>query len=153
MNPVVVISEDLNLEGDYEITGSVLITKQISATNFHGVSSQRNVLEILENGLSVKTPAIYQQMNFQAPLKTKNLNATFVNNIDTRDFITNDGNEEVIITGTKVFRNDLRISRGPCDVQNVNRININDLYENRLRKHGNQTITGQFTFKSVHTAG
>lgn len=148
MNPIVTISEDLTIQGDYEINGDVRIKRFLKAFNIYGESGTYNIKDLFNFGLkkeSIESDLVFQ---FNQPIQTINLESTFINNINITDLVTSNGNVQ-IITGCKTFTGSLKIKDGFCEILNLNGVNIQHLNETIFKKSGNQEISGKIHFKKI----
>lgn len=148
MNPIVTITDDLTIQGDYEINGDVRIKRFLKALNIYGQSGTYNINDLLNFGLKKESTESDLLFQFNQPIQSNNLQSQFINNINITDLATSNGNVQEI-TGRKTFTGSLKIVDGFCEILNLNGFNIRQLNETIFKKSGDQIISGKIHFKKI----
>lgn len=148
--PVKHVTEDIVLQGDYVVTGDVVVRSGIVGEDFFGESQAISLDSILTNGLKV-TDDVDIAINFSQPLRVERLNALTLNEFNISDFVLMNSSKIQVISGHKSFLGDLNVANGLFEANNLNGEDLKDFRAKILRKTGNQDIKGNFTFKEVIT--
>lgn len=148
--PVKHVTEDITLQGDYILTGDVVVRNAIVGEDIFGESQTSSLDGILKNGLKL-TDDIDNHMNFTFPLRIEHLTALKLNEFHVKDFVRLNSSEIQVISGHKSFLGDLNVDHGLFEADNVNGENLKDLKNKILRQTGDQDIKGNFKFRKVIT--
>lgn len=149
-NQIKEITEDLILQGDYVLTGDVVVENKITAEQFFGESQTLSLRDVLDNGLKL-TDDVNFEMNFTIPLEIEQLNAKKLNEFNVSDFVRLNSSKIQIISGHKSFLGDLDVDNGLFEANNLNGEDLKEFKNKILCQTGNQEIKGNFTFKKVIT--
>lgn len=147
MNPVVTVTKDIVLNGDYVISGNVTIRGGLKCDNLFGASSTFSVKYLLTEGLKSEAGEVATNLEFTHPIKTKALIASTINGLSPNDWAKVGVIQEV--TGKKTFTSDLHIAEGFCEALTINGVQFSRLNETVLLKTGDQTIEGNIQFRKV----
>lgn len=148
MKTFLTIDTNLELEGNKRITGDVIVEEIIRTDNI--VSSERlNSLErVHSEALRLTDVEISNRMSFFQHLNVDDVFARRINNIDARLLVVNGAKQTQNVRGWKKFRGDLEIT-GNTNVENINRIDMEKLERNVLKRNGDQIIEGKHHVKFV----
>lgn len=129
--------------------GNVTIRNYLQGHNLYGKSKTFNAIELLTYGLQLNESEIDVSIEFQQPIKIDNLITSKINNINCKNVVKTNIDDIQIVTGKKYFQNDLFISNGYCDANEINDINLKQLNETILKKIGYQEINGKIHFDKI----
>lgn len=146
--PVKHVTEDIILQGDYVLTGDVVVRNAIVGENIFGESQTSSLDGIFKNGLKL-TDDVDKHMNFTFPLRVENLRALKLNEFNVDDFVRSNTSKIQVISGHKSFLGDLNVDNGLFEANNVNGENLKNFKNKILRYTGNQDVKGSFKFKKV----
>jgi cytoskeletal protein CcmA (bactofilin family) len=157
MNPIATVDQDLLLEGDYTINGNVTVKRLLNASDIFGRSKVHSVGKLLKEGLTVGAVVPFP-VDFRQHIKAENLEVSKLNDLDPRHFVKANVEENQVITGHKVFAQDLTVKVGLCDAEKVNGVSLRALNTTMLKTHGDQEVHGRIHFsrlvaKKVTTPG
>jgi hypothetical protein len=141
------------IPGDYTINGNVTVKRLLSASNIYGKSKTHNIAKLLTDGLLISPNETHVQIpvEFQQHIKTDNLIANQLNNLEPNNFVKTNFEENQLITGRKVFKQDLTIEKGRCDAEKVNGVDLKVLNNTILKNVGDQEVRGRIHFRKVTT--
>lgn len=151
IKPIVTIDNDLELIGDYSISGNLTIRNGLLARNLFGQSGRYSVEQLLLDGLRVNETNINVPIEFGQAIQVNEIvGGTSINGINVDNLIKRNVNEMQTISGRKSFTDDLYIENGFCDAFNVNGIDLKTLNETVLKRNAeNQTINGRIHFRKI----
>lgn len=151
IKPIVTINEDVQLTGDFLISGNVTIQNLLMAKNIFGRSAQYNAKQLQNDGLQITDQIIDVPLVFIQPIQVIDIGgATNLNDISVSNLIKRNVNVIQTISGRKTFVGDLYVENGICDAFEINGINLQLLNETILKKTAeNQIITGAIQFKRI----
>ena len=152
MNPLVTVNENLQLEGDFVITGPVSIKRILSTSdNIFSSNTDLNLRNLLEKGLKLQKTETNTQLNFKQVLVVENnLLAPKINGRDTSKFIKTNFKGLQEITATKSFDNSLQVE-GSCEGGIINKVKVQQLNETMLKKTSpiTQVVSGRIQFNKM----
>ncbi|KXJ78037.1 hypothetical protein RP20_CCG005824 [Aedes albopictus] len=149
LNPVSTITQDVYLEGDFEITGDVMIRHLLNTTNIYGASKTFNFYDLYHHGLPLSAAFANQNFVFKQPLVAHHAFANNLNDVNPRDFIPIPSSKLQRITGRKIFNGDLTIRGDRVDATKINGIDLKQLNQTVLKKTGDQVVEGTIHFKEL----
>ncbi|KXJ80288.1 hypothetical protein RP20_CCG025735 [Aedes albopictus] len=149
LNPVSTITQDVYLEGDFEITGDVMIRHLLNTTNIYGASKTFNFYDLYHHGLPLSAAFANQNFVFKQPLVAHHAFANNLNDVNPRDFIPFPSSKLQRITGRKIFNGDLTIRGDRVDATKINGIDLKQLNQTVLKKTGDQVVEGTIHFKEL----
>lgn len=144
IKPIVNVDRDIELHGDYSISGNLTIENLLVAENLFGRSGRYSVRQLLADALRVDESAVNVDMEFTQPIKVDNIvGATRLNKIPVSTLIQRNVEAIQTITGSKLFTGDLHVGGGLCDAYVINGIDLNALNQTVLKKNvDNQVVSG-----------
>ncbi|XP_055631057.1 uncharacterized protein LOC129771448 [Toxorhynchites rutilus septentrionalis] len=153
MNPITTITQDIFLEGDFEITGDVTVTEILNATNIYGASRTYNYADLYLHGLPLNAASSDQNFTFQQPLIVQHAFTKSLNDMDASELIPTNTGKIQYITGRKTFTGDLTVLDGHIDAVVINKVDLKELNRTTLKRTGNQVIEGKIHFKEIIASG
>lgn len=155
MNPLVTVNENLQLEGNFVITGPVSIKRLLKTTdNVFSIDKNLNMQNLLDNGLKIETLETNTPLVFKQVIVVENdLQAPKINDEDTSMFIKTNWKEQQVVTARKFFENGLVVD-GNCEAWTINKVKLQMLNDTMLKNVSpiTQVVSGtiQFNKISVH---
>ncbi|XP_055589316.1 uncharacterized protein LOC129741603 isoform X2 [Uranotaenia lowii] len=149
LNPIATITEDIYLEGDFEITGDVTIRRLLNTSNVYGASRTYNYKDLYHHGLPLNAVSSQQNFTFKQPIIVQHAFGNNFNDYNPSDFIPSNSGKLQRITGRKIFTGDLTIRGNRVDAAVINQVNLKQLNSTILKRTGNQIIEGTIHFKEL----
>lgn len=151
IKPMVNIDRDIELHGDYSISGNVTIQNLLAASNLFGRSGRYSAKELQEDALRIDETTVDVPMEFAQPIKVENVvAATRFNGIPISTFIKRSVNDIQTITGKKMFAGDLHVKSGLCDAYIINGVDLLELNRTVLKNSAeNQVVSGSIHFSRI----
>lgn len=147
MNPVVTMTNDIVLEGDYVISGNVTVKRALKCNDMFGSSGTFSARYLMDEGLMINDTEVATSLVFAQPIKTRELRVMTLNDVVAGDFAESGKIQEV--TGRKTFTGDLHIFEGVCEASIINGVDLKLLNKTVLTKTGDQTIKGNIQFRKI----
>lgn len=148
LNPIRTIQQDVYLDGDYEIMGSVTV-EMLNTSNIYGNSRTYNFIDLYTHGLPLNAAASNQNFIFRQPLTADSVFSSSINGIDPSDFIPTTSKKPQHITGRKTFTGDLNVLEGHIEVAVINDVDLEHLNRTVLKRSGEQVVEGSIHFKQI----
>ncbi|KAL5288129.1 hypothetical protein ACFFRR_008779 [Megaselia abdita] len=148
--PVKHVTEDIVLQGDYILTGDVVVRNAIVGKNIFGESQNLSLDGVLKNGLKL-TDDVEMPMKFSKPLTIENLEVFKLNEFNVSDFVMLNSSKIQVITGHKTFLGDLNVDNGLFEANNINGEDLKSFKSKILCQSGDQEIKGNITFRKIIT--
>lgn len=151
VKPIVTVNEDINLIGDYSISGNLTILENLMAKNVFGQSGRYSVEQVLMDGLRVNETNIDIPIVFGQPIKARNIvSGTKLNGLNINHLVRRNVDTMQVIRGQKNFLSDLHILDGIGEALVINDIELDNLDKNTLKTSmPNQTIIGTIHFRNI----
>lgn len=151
MKPMVNVDRDIELNGDYSISGNVTIENELVASNLFGRSGRYSAKQLQADALRVDESVVNVPIEFAQPIKADNVDEpTSLNGIRISSFVKRNVQHVQTIVGRKTFSGDLHIESGLCDAYIINGINLSTLNDTVLKKGvDNQVVTGTIHFTRI----
>lgn len=151
MKPIVNIDRDIELTGDYSISGNLTIENLLAAANLFGRSGRYSAKQLQADALKVDETVVNVAMEFAQPIKVGNVvGATRLNDILVSALVKRDVEDVQLITGRKTFSGDLNVESGLCDAFVINGIDLIALDKTMLKINAvNQVVSGTIHFSRI----
>lgn len=151
IKPMVNVDNDIELNGDYSISGNVTIENLLIASNLFGRSGRYSAKQLQTDALRIDEMAVNVAVEFTQPIKVENVvGATKFNNIPISTFIKRNMHDIQTITGRKMFTGDLHVENGMCDAYVINGIDLVELNRTVLKNNAeNQIVSGSIHFNRI----
>ncbi|XP_063696003.1 uncharacterized protein LOC134827336 [Culicoides brevitarsis] len=151
MNPLTTIDRNLVLKGDYEINGDVLIKNFMQSSDIIGRSGEFSANRLFRHGLTLDTTHSDKYFVFTQPIRIDDVYTKPSETFNPDDFVKTGSDEIQYVTGYKSFANDIVVKDGFCEANEINRVNLDELEKNVLKKTGDQVISGHFHLSKLTT--
>ncbi|KAF7271929.1 hypothetical protein GWI33_015227 [Rhynchophorus ferrugineus] len=137
VNPVKLISDTLEIDGDVTIEGDAHVLHSLKAKDVAGQHGP-GLKKVLTKAVKLNSTQLEPKLIFDYPLDLEDIFADKVNGYNTDDWLLKKFDETQTISGKKTFVHDVHLD-GPVNVFYLNGIDVQAL-QNRLRLDGNQII-------------
>lgn len=130
MNPVITINENLVVQGDYEITGPVLVRRFMNVTeDIATLNPNLSYKNLVENGLNLFTSnETSNRLVFQNVVEVRrNLQVETINQKPPANFVKAEFPDMQIVGGVKTFKKDLMVHSGTVQAGFINDVDIGQL--------------------------
>uniref|UniRef100_A0A6P7GAV0 Uncharacterized protein LOC114335883 n=1 Tax=Diabrotica virgifera virgifera TaxID=50390 RepID=A0A6P7GAV0_DIAVI len=107
-----------------------------------------SLLRVIRQGIKLTDDKIDGTIDLRLPLNVKEVEAGHINGLDAHTFIVQGSNKTVEIKGWNTFEGDLTLD-GDTHIININGVKAQDLENNFLTVHTDQTIKGKHHIKHV----
>ncbi|KAK9870805.1 hypothetical protein WA026_009763 [Henosepilachna vigintioctopunctata] len=148
INPIITIENSLIFSGDFEITGNTSIENMLKVDDITAPGSNYSVKKVLSHGILLRDTEIDFHLNFEQQLNVDEIVIDKVNGIDPEKWLLTGTNRTQVVSGAKVFVNDVTIT-GNTNFSKVNNIELSDLQNSILRNNGDQIISGKHTLMNM----
>lgn len=151
MNPNVVVDGNVNLSGDYQISGPVTIKRRLAAKDLYTADERRSVGDLRNYGIKLNQDVIEGDIVFNQPIKVHNLKAQSIKEIPIESLLKSglQGGPDQIVTGRKRFTSALVTVSGDVETVVVNGLDIDEFSKTVLTRTGDQNITGNIHFNQI----
>lgn len=151
MNPNVVVEGNLNLNGNYYISGPVTIKRRLSAKDLYASDEKRSLGDLKNYGIKLNQDVVEGDIVFNQPMKVHNLKAQSIKEIPIANLLKSglQGGPDQIVTGRKRFTSALVTVSGDVETVVVNGLDIDEFSKTVLTRTGDQNITGNIHFNQI----
>lgn len=151
MNPNVVVDGDIELYGDYEISGPVSVKRRLTTHNLLTADEQRSLGDLKNYGIPLSQEVIEGDIVFNQPLQVDRLQTYSVKGIPVDNLLKSGlkKGQTQIVTGRKRFTAPLVTVNGALTTRIVNGIDIEAFSQTVLTRTGEQNITGNIHFNQI----
>lgn len=153
MNPVMIIEDDLVLEGDYEINGETVVRQLLKSYDLVGKSGEYSAQRLFRHGLKLDAQYSDKHFTFVQPIRVQDLHTMPSSDFNPDDFVKTNTDEIQVVTGHKTILGDLTVKEGICEANEVNKVDIDHLDKTVLKKIGDQVVDGSIHFESIVVQG
>lgn len=151
MKPIVSINDNLELHGDYQITGNVSIAHLLNVQNLIDATSNFSAVHLHKHGIRLSQNIINVPLQFARELRVGNLNSdTLINEWQMSSLVKTNSLDVQSIIGEKVFHGDVHVKKGNCDAVIINGVNLDELNRSIVKRSAkDQTITGTIRLRQI----
>lgn len=153
MNPNVVVDGDVELLGNYEISGPVAVKRRLASKNVVTSDGQRSLGDLNSYGVRMNQEVVLDgDIVFHQPIEVDQLNTYSVGEIPIGNLLKGGlkPGQNQIVTGKKRFTSPVVTVEGSVVAKNVNGIDIEEFSRSVMTKTGEQNITGNIQFNTIH---
>lgn len=156
MNPLVTVNEDLVLQGDYVITGPVVIRRQLVATeDILTTNPEFGLQRLVNDGLHLfATSGTNNVMVFESNVEVRNnLQAVSLNQKPVDNFVKTNFEGLQTVRGEITFKNGLMVHGRSVNADIVNDVDLNQLNKTVLKRASpfTQFIDGNVELVNLQT--
>ncbi|CAH0560860.1 unnamed protein product [Brassicogethes aeneus] len=147
-NTLAIVNDKLKLDNDIRISGDVTIEALLNCKNVVTQDHQLSLKHLKSEGLLLEDSEIPLHLNLVQPLEVVEIYVDKINNASTSSWVLTGVNETQLIDGWKQVVGDLAVTGG-TSAYKINNIDLSDMENNILLKHGDQDISGKHVLKHL----
>lgn len=136
-----VTHQSLELQGDYVINGDVTIDQLLQVQDLQFLSNpSSSAAATLQQALRLDQPLQDVNLRFEQPLDANDTELSFINAQDMQKLVQLNVDEVQVVEGTKWLPQSVTIANGFGEVNILNGIHVDQLFQQLLLKSGNQSF-------------